>query len=126
MSDDTQSGERPEPASEGQARKGLTAQQAYEADWLQKMRDKFKPYETRAWKWLSTRYGKIAKEEIISLGQVVAKEMNIELSREYKRRKEMMILWFEEHYDEVMPFIQARVQVIGHSNVEIKAADIDP
>ena len=38
----------------------------------------------------------------------------------------MMILWFEEHYDEVMPFIQARVQVIGHSNVEIKAADIDP
>ena len=126
MSEDSQDSERPARSGGARPQNGSTPQQEYEAEWLQTMRQKFKPYETRAWKWLAARFGKIAKEEIISLGQVVAREMGVELAREYKRRKEMMIIWFEEHYDEVMPFIQSRVQVIGHANVEIKQADIDP
>ena len=116
----------PAPSQPQPAQRYKTAQQLWEQKFLQEKRDNFAPYESRAWKWLNARFGKIAKEEVLSLGQVVSHVLGIELTREYKRRKETMIRWFEDHYDQAMPFIRDRIQVIGRDKKEILLVDQDP
>ena len=72
------------------------------------------------------RYGpRISKEELLSLGQVVALALKLPLPREYKRRKVTMVLWFDEHYDEVMPFIRSNVKVRADER-EILFVDVEP
>ena len=114
------------PSQPAPPQKYKTAQQLWEQKFLEEKRDNFNTYGSRAWKWLHARFGKIAKEEIISLGQVVAHSLGIELSREYKRRKETMIRWFEDNYDQVMPFIRENIQVIGKDSKELILVDTDP
>lgn len=84
--------------------------------------------KSRAWTWLVGRFGpKISKEELLSLGLVVCHNTGIELTREYKRRKKTMVKWFEDNYDQVMPFIRSSVIVnIKPDDRELKYSDVDP
>lgn len=100
---------------------------AFEADWMEKHRVKdFKYEECRAWKYLFRRFGKMSKMELQSLGAVVAETLDIELVREYKRRKITMIMWFEEHFDEVMPFIRNNVDILERDGNPVLLHDEDP
>ena len=82
----------------------------------------FVPLQSRAWKFLGQTFGtRISKEELVSLGQVVAHELDIELVREYKRRKDTMIKWFDEHLDEVREFMEHRVRIVDHDDGKGKA-----
>ena len=103
-----------------------TPQQIWEEEFLKQKLAGFRLEDSRGWKWLQARFGKIAKEELLSLGQVIAHTLNLELTREYKRRKETMIVWFDENYDTVMPFIKERIHVIGRDKREIIVEDKDP
>lgn len=102
-------------------------QRAFEADWMLKHGVKdFKYEECRAWKYLFRRFGKMSKMELQSLGAVVAETLDIQLVREYKRRKITMIMWFDEHFDEVMPFIRNHVDVLERDGKPVLLHDEDP
>jgi hypothetical protein len=103
--------------------KTLNGQAKYEQKWLRDEMKGFEPFESEAWRFLTQLYGqKISKEEIISLGQVTATELKIELVREYKRRKETMIKWFQNHIDHVQPFLRNNVEVLGENGTVLQTA----
>jgi hypothetical protein len=94
----------------------LTGQAKYEQQWLEEEMANFRPFQSEAWFFLTQLYGpKISKDEIVSLGRVTAEELKIELVREYKRRKETMVKWFQNHIDRVRPFLSDSVQVLGEN-----------
>jgi hypothetical protein len=73
----------------------------------------FDPATSEAWKFLENRFGPdIPKPWLISLGRVLAQHLNIPLAREYKRRKGMMIKWFDDHFEFIEPFINQHVEVL--------------
>jgi hypothetical protein len=92
-----------------------------EKEWLEREMAGFDPQSSVPWIYLSHRYGhRISKEEIISLGQVCAIELNIVLVRDFKRRKETMLKWFSKHWDTIRPFLDTRLQVLGDKH-ELRA-----
>jgi hypothetical protein len=95
----------------------ISSQAKYEKQWLSEEMKGFSPLDSEAWKILTDLYGpKISKEEIVSLGQVAAVELRIDLVREYKRRKETMIKWFQNNITRVRPFLQNCVRVLGEND----------
>jgi hypothetical protein len=72
----------------------------------------FEPMTSKAWKFLEARFGpEISKPRLVSLGCILALHLNIPLVREYKRRKGMMIKWFDDNFDCIQPFIEKCVEV---------------
>jgi hypothetical protein len=95
----------------------LNGQAKYEKQWFHEEMTGFDPLNSDAWALLTRLYGpRISKEEIVSLGQVAALELRIDLVREYKRRKETMIKWFQNHITVLRPFLQDCVQVLGEKD----------
>jgi hypothetical protein len=102
--------------------KAATPQQKYEKEWLQRQMSGFAPTECPAWQYLTARFGeKISKEELLSLGQVAAIELELDLVREYKRRKETMIKWFQNHFDVIRPFLETNLEIIHKTDPRIQA-----
>jgi hypothetical protein len=92
-------------------------QQRYEKNWLQNQMGGFNATDSEAWQLLTSLYGpKISKDEIIALGQVCAIELKIDLVREYKRRKETMIKWFQNNLAMIEPFLREAVTIISNEN----------
>jgi hypothetical protein len=90
------------------------SQTRYEKEWLEKEMEQFTATDSDAWRLLTNLYGsKISKEELLSVGQVTSIELNIELVREYKRRKETMIKWFQNHFDRIEPFLRESLTIIN-------------
>jgi hypothetical protein len=86
-----------------------------EKEWLEREMAGFDPSSSIPWRYLSQKYGeRISKEEIIALGQVCSIELNITLVRDYKRRKETMLKWFSDHWSEIRPFLETRLQIIDN------------
>lgn len=97
---------------------GKSNQAQYEKRWLQEEMNGFFVFDSEAWELLTRLYGpKISKDEIISLGQVTAMELNLDFVREYKRRKETMVKWFQNHFVVVRPFLQECVKVLRDEDV---------
>jgi hypothetical protein len=96
----------------------LSRQANYEKQWLEKEMRDFAPFESEAWALLTSLYGsRISKPELESLGQVVARELQIDLVREYRRRKETMIKWFQNHITILRPFLQNDVDILGENDI---------
>jgi hypothetical protein len=94
-----------------------TPQQKYEKEWLEHEMRGFVPQESEAWKFLAERYGeKISKDELLSLGQVAAMELGLDLVRDYKRRKATMIKWFQDNLTQLRPFLETSLEVIEASD----------
>jgi len=65
-----------------------------------------------AWRRLTIRFGMtISHMELLSLAKVVAHYTNIELVREAKRRKELLIKWFDDNLERVWPFIEEKIRI---------------
>jgi hypothetical protein len=98
---------------------GRVSQQIYEREWLAREMTGFVPQEAEAWKYLTRRFGgKIAKEEILSLAQISSvfnTDLEFPLVREYKRRKETIIKWFEANFLRLRPFLET-VEIIERSD----------
>lgn len=89
-----------------------TLQAKYEWKFINEKRQNWDASSSGAWKKLTSRFGpKISQEELLSLAQVVSVQLDIELTREYKRRKEILIKWFDENLDVIWPFIEKNVVV---------------
>ncbi|KAK8842260.1 hypothetical protein M9Y10_026494 [Tritrichomonas musculus] len=77
----------------------------------------FKPSSSAAWKLLESHFGpKINQEELLSLAMVVSTYTGISLYREYKRRKGMLIKWFDDNLTQIWPFILQHIVVTGRDN----------
>lgn len=87
-------------------------QQKFEKAFLEEKRQGNDPKQSIAWMKLVGKFGpKISQEELLSLARVVSHELNIDLAREYKRRKETLIYWFNENFEKVWPFVEHNVFV---------------
>ena len=105
------------PSNQTTQKQKENPQQRHEKKFLETERAKYnkiidEPLKSRAWKYLTDKYGpKISCEELKSLATVCSQELNIDLAREFYRRKEMLIIWFNNNYDRVIPFIDRSVVV---------------
>ena len=97
-----------------------TIQQQYEAKLIDRELKCFKWEESEAWHRLTERFGnKISQDELLSLAQIVSHETDIPLYREFKRRKSMLVKWFETNLDPVWDFIEKHIIVRDVNNKEI-------
>lgn len=66
----------------------------------------FNPRETDAWKKITQKFGpNIKQPELISIANLLASQAKIKLDRDAKRRKSVLIKWFQEHWDEISCYI---------------------
>jgi hypothetical protein len=95
-----------------QKEKKPSLQAEYEWNFIEKKRQNFDHMNCQAWRRLTARFGpKISQEELLSLAMAVAYELKLDLSREYKRRKELLVKWFDENLAVVWPFIEQKVVI---------------
>jgi hypothetical protein len=67
----------------------------------------FNSKDNIAWKTIAQRFGQNIKQaELLSMAEVVASQANIKLDRDAKRRKSVLIKWFEENWVAIEPFLQ--------------------
>ena len=76
-----------------------------------RMKD-FNPYEGKVNDFFMNFFGEMpTREQLLSLARVVAIHLQLELDREAFRRKEVLIKWYDEHYDLVFPFITNHIKI---------------
>jgi hypothetical protein len=84
-----------------------------EKEWVRQQLQGFEPLESAPWEFIVARCrGGISKNELVSLGQVCSVQLHITLYREYKRRKSVMLKWFNDHWDTIYPFLDKMAQFI--------------
>ena len=63
-----------------------------------------------AWQIICERFGPgLTHNELLSIAQIIAFHARIRLDREAKRRKEVLIKWFQENIVTIIPFLQKMV-----------------
>jgi hypothetical protein len=77
-----------------------------EIERIQRRVDGFAWKESVIWTYLCWRFGpKLNQDELVSIGKLVAGTLGIELDRDARRRKCVMMKWFEEHWIEIEPLL---------------------
>ena len=79
----------------------------------------FDPENCRAAKKLTERFGKRTQPELLSLAQLISAYTGIQLHREFKRRRSMLLSWYEQNFDVIWPFIEEEVIVHDEDEKEI-------
>ena len=66
----------------------------------------FDPKDNQAWREITARFGSNIKHpELLSIAEVLAKNANVKLDRDAKRRKTVLIKWFSENWVAISPFL---------------------
>jgi len=66
----------------------------------------FDSKDNRVWQEISRRFGaNIKQAELTNIAQVIADSAQIKLDRDAKRRKSVLLKWFDEHWNEIHPFL---------------------
>jgi hypothetical protein len=66
----------------------------------------FNSKDTSVWKAITQRFGNNIKQpELLSMAQVLASHANIKLDRDAKRRKCVLVKWFEENWAAIEPYL---------------------
>ena len=62
--------------------------------------------ECEAWKYLCERFGShLNQKELISIAELIASKNHLKLDRDAKRRKVVLIKWFQENWEIVKPLL---------------------
>ena len=62
--------------------------------------------DSRAWKEICSHYGpNLNQIELLSIAEVMGHLLHIRVDREAKRRKEVLIKWFDENIDAIVPMM---------------------
>jgi hypothetical protein len=62
---------------------------------------------SHAWAQLTLAYGpKVTQEELVSLAELISRQLRIRLDRDARRRKSVMIMWFEENWWQIWPWLR--------------------
>lgn len=66
----------------------------------------FNPKDNFVTKEITRRFGANLKQgELINIAQVIADTAQIKLDRDAKRRKNVLLKWFEEHWAQITPYL---------------------
>ena len=65
----------------------------------------FKPKSSFAYKELIARFGNICHYDLLSIAQVLATAAGLTIDRDAKRRKSVLIKWFDENWITISPFL---------------------
>jgi hypothetical protein len=66
----------------------------------------FNPKDNQVWKEITRRFGSNIKQpELLSVANVLASNAHIKLDRDAKRRKTVLVKWFEENWVSIRPFL---------------------
>lgn len=66
----------------------------------------FNPKDNVVWHEITQRFGaNIKQPELLSIANVLAQNAGIKLDRDAKRRKSVLIKWFEENWNAIQPFL---------------------
>ena len=78
----------------------------------------FNPKDTPVWREITQRFGSSIKQpELLSIATVLAQNAHIKLDRDAKRRKAVLIKWFEENWAAIYPYLDYVVLEDGdHTN----------
>lgn len=64
------------------------------------------PENSSVWKNLQALFGERVQFRILlDLAQLISEDQTIQLDRDAKRRKVVLVKWFEEHWDQISPII---------------------
>jgi hypothetical protein len=68
--------------------------------------DGFNWRESPAWTNLLALYGpRLSQDELVSIADLVAGGLQIKLDRDARRRKPVMLKWFDEHWEQIQPML---------------------
>jgi hypothetical protein len=71
-----------------------------------RMKD-FNYKESAAWHQITSRFGSgLTQSELTCVAEVIANNLNLVVDREAKRRKMVLIRWFEENLTVIAPFLE--------------------
>ncbi|EAX97547.1 hypothetical protein TVAG_006780 [Trichomonas vaginalis G3] len=66
----------------------------------------FNPKDNAVWHEITQRFGaNIKQPELLSIANVLAQNASIKLDRDAKRRKSVLIKWFEENWNAIQPYL---------------------
>jgi hypothetical protein len=66
----------------------------------------FNVKDNPAWKEITAKFGtNIKQPELLSIADVLARHANIKLDRDAKRRKAVLIKWFNENWTSLQPWL---------------------
>ncbi|OHT15332.1 hypothetical protein TRFO_42593 [Tritrichomonas foetus] len=66
----------------------------------------FNPLESQVWREICQKYGSsLSQNELLSLAEVIASHIGTRVDREAKRRKEVLIKWFDENSEKILAFL---------------------
>ena len=75
----------------------------------------FNPKDNMVWHEITQRFGASIKQpELLSIATVLAQNANIKLDRDAKRRKSVLIKWFEENWAAIHPYLDYVVLEDSH------------
>ena len=75
----------------------------------------FNPKDNIVWHEITQRFGASIKQpELLSIATVLAQNANVKLDRDAKRRKSVLIKWFEENWAAIHPFLDYVVLEDSH------------
>lgn len=65
----------------------------------------FDPYNSRGWDLIKyMTHHQVSRHALISLATILSGLIGIPFERDYSRRKDLVIKWFDTNYDEIIQF----------------------
>jgi len=84
----------------------LMIERETEIDRVRKRTEGFKYQNSKSWVGLCRRYGdRITHDELVSVAEVLNPYIGIKLDRDAKRRKNVMLKWFEDNWNTIEPWL---------------------
>jgi hypothetical protein len=75
----------------------------------------FNVKDNSVWRAITKRFGaNLKQQELLSIAKVLASHANVKLDRDAKRRKSVLVKWFDEHWEELTPFLDYVVLEDNH------------
>ena len=66
----------------------------------------FNPKDNQAWYQITQKFGtNIKQPELLSIAEVCANSAGIKLDRDAKRRKSVLVKWFQENWMRIQPYL---------------------
>jgi hypothetical protein len=77
----------------------------------------FHSKSSSAWAEITKRFGSsLNQTELLSIAEVIGWKLGIRVDREAKRRKEVLVKWFEEHWAEIADIVSTIRLEDSHGN----------